>query len=84
MEKLIIIFPGDPEKDKALFDRKKDDDVQPIASLIETLKANDLLEMFNQDDLVFNITKHVLVPKHIPLDTDAKLELLKKYQISIN
>jgi len=81
---LIIIFPGDPEKDKALFDRKKDDDVQPIASLIETLKANDLLEMFNQDDLVFNITKHVLVPKHIPLDTDAKLELLKKYQISIN
>ena len=27
VEKLIIIFPGDPDKDKTLFDRKKDDDV---------------------------------------------------------
>jgi hypothetical protein len=39
------------------------------------------VEIFNQDELMINITEHNLVPKHIVLKDDEKLEVLKKYRV---
>ena len=36
------------------------------------------IEYFEEDELVVNITKHELVPKHILLTDDEKKQLLKK------
>ena len=36
------------------------------------------VERFQEDDLLVNVTKHVLVPKHEVLDDDAKAALLAK------
>ena len=37
-------------------------------------------ELFIQDELLVNITKHELVPKHMILTDQEKLELLKRYR----
>ena len=39
------------------------------------------IEIFSQDELVVNITEHNLVPKHILLSQEQKIELLKKYRV---
>lgn len=47
------------------------------------LKDSDInldLEIFDKYELGFNVTKHVLVPKHTLLSCDEKKELLKKYK----
>jgi DNA-directed RNA polymerase I, II, and III subunit RPABC1 len=51
------------------------------SNLIEELKALDKvkkIEIFEEQDLIINITKHKLVPKHIPLTKEEKEVLLKK------
>lgn len=40
------------------------------------------LERFNQSELMVNITKHKLVPKHVVLTDEEKKQLLKKYKLS--
>lgn len=40
-----------------------------------------IIETFPESDLVVNITKHVLVPKHIKLSNFEKKELLEKYRL---
>ena len=37
--------------------------------------------MFNQEELMVNITEHDLVPKHRVLNQEEKTELLKKYRV---
>ncbi|KAK4564671.1 hypothetical protein RGQ29_006665 [Quercus rubra] len=37
------------------------------------------MEVFEEKELVVNITEHVLVPKHVVLTNDEKKEMLKKY-----
>ncbi len=37
------------------------------------------VEIFLQENMVFNITHHVLVPKHILLNTEEENEVLSKY-----
>ncbi|KAL4429525.1 hypothetical protein ABPG74_014300 [Tetrahymena malaccensis] len=39
-------------------------------------------EIFFFDDLVINITKHQLVPKHVPLSAIEKKKLMEKYKIN--
>jgi DNA-directed RNA polymerase I, II, and III subunit RPABC1 len=39
------------------------------------------IETFQEADLIVNITKHVLVPKHIRLSTEEKKELLERYRL---
>ncbi|GMM33969.1 DNA-directed RNA polymerase core subunit [Saccharomycopsis crataegensis] len=39
------------------------------------------IEIFQESDLVVNITHHELVPKHIRLSTDEKKELLQRYRL---
>lgn len=40
------------------------------------------IELFREDDLLVNITKHKLVPKHIVLTNEEKKALLKKYNLN--
>eukprot|EP00792_Barthelona_sp_PAP020_P004787 TRINITY_DN2340_c0_g1_i2.p1 TRINITY_DN2340_c0_g1~~TRINITY_DN2340_c0_g1_i2.p1 ORF type:complete len:223 (+),score=56.95 TRINITY_DN2340_c0_g1_i2:35-670(+) len=40
-----------------------------------------LFQSFVLQDLLVNITKHVLVPQHIPLTSEEKQELLDKYKL---
>lgn len=39
------------------------------------------IEYFVENELLVNITRHELVPKHIPLSEDEKQALLKQYKI---
>ena len=39
------------------------------------------IELFEQDELMVNITEHDLVPSHSVLTTEQKAELLKKYRV---
>ncbi|KAJ9139038.1 DNA-directed RNA polymerases II 24 kDa polypeptide [Coniochaeta hoffmannii] len=39
------------------------------------------LEAFLEEDLLVNITKHELVPKHNPLSKEEKVALLKRYHL---
>lgn len=39
------------------------------------------IETFQESDLIVNITKHVLVPKHIRLSTEEKKQLLERYRL---
>jgi DNA-directed RNA polymerases I, II, and III subunit RPABC1 len=39
------------------------------------------LEFFKESELLVNITKHILVPRHILLTTEEKAELLKRYKL---
>jgi DNA-directed RNA polymerases I, II, and III subunit RPABC1 len=36
------------------------------------------MEMFTESELLFNITKHFLVPKHTVMSREEKLAVLKK------
>ena len=47
---------------------------------IESLKPC-ILELFTQDELMYNITHHDLVPKHQILPLEKRAELLLKYKI---
>eukprot|EP01107_Rhizomastix_libera_P007141 TRINITY_DN2146_c0_g1_i1.p2 TRINITY_DN2146_c0_g1~~TRINITY_DN2146_c0_g1_i1.p2 ORF type:complete len:209 (-),score=50.58 TRINITY_DN2146_c0_g1_i1:697-1323(-) len=49
---------------------------------VEVARAKGLIvELFLEEELVVNITKHVLVPKHTPLSKDEKEELLQRYKL---
>ena len=39
------------------------------------------IEIFNQDELMVNITEHDLVPEHRVLTAEQRVELLKKYRV---
>ncbi len=41
------------------------------------------IELFSADDLQFNITKHILVPKHILLEREESISIQKKYGVKI-
>ncbi len=39
------------------------------------------IELFNQEELLVNITEHELVPEHQLLSEEEKKELLKRYKV---
>ena len=54
----------------------------PSASkVMQSMAPKYLLEAFSQDQLVVNITEHVLVPQHIPIGDEEKKALLQKYHL---
>lgn len=44
--------------------------------------ANKIIELFQHKELMFNITKHVYVPKHIKLSNEEAIEFKEKYGVS--
>jgi len=42
------------------------------------------LQMFEDKELLVNITEHVLVPLHVPLSKDEIKELLQKYKLKLS
>lgn len=55
-----------------------------IARTIEKVRQETKMkiEYFEQKEVLINITKHDLVPKHEPLNEEEKRELLKRYNIN--
>lgn len=49
--------------------------------LIPTVSKDLVIECFHETNLIVNITKHVLVPKHLKLNQEEKNELLKTYRL---
>jgi len=62
----------------ALLEKKAQTFVQQLAKLNIDDKDPVCIEIFKQDELLFNVLKHQLVPKHIVLTDREKLELLEK------
>ena len=53
---------------------------EKIIKLINNSKFN--IELFNEKELLFNVTKHELVPKHSVISETQKIKLLKTYRIN--
>ncbi|ODV91841.1 hypothetical protein CANCADRAFT_76759 [Tortispora caseinolytica NRRL Y-17796] len=55
--------------------------ITPAANKLIPSVAPSTIETFVESDLVVNITRHILVPKHIRLSTAEKKDLLSKYRL---
>ncbi len=42
------------------------------------------IEVFHESELIVNVTKHVLVPEHVPLSAEEKKSLLNRYKVKEN
>jgi len=66
----IVVFEGTP--------------TPAVKNLIATLPdLNINIELFKCEDLLFNITKHILVPEHVKLEKEEQREFKKKFGINI-
>ena len=45
-------------------------------------KKNIFIEFFEEDELLINISKHKLVPKHVKLSGEEKEEVLRRYRVT--
>lgn len=50
--------------------------------IIENENITKIIELFQHKELMFNITKHVYVPKHIKLNNEEAIEFKDKYGMS--
>lgn len=50
-------------------------------SLLETERSKFHMEQFHEQELLVNITEHVLVPQHQLLSDDEKKALLERYKV---
>ncbi|KRX11178.1 RNA polymerase, subunit H/Rpb5 C-terminal [Pseudocohnilembus persalinus] len=82
INKLIYVVYGDYEKDKLLDQKSKN--AKQNKQVADKLFQSGFLEIFDEKNLVYNITKHTLVPKHQPLNSKEKSDLLAKYKIKEN
>lgn len=42
------------------------------------------IEVFHESELIVNVTKHILVPEHVPLSAEEKKSLLARYKVKEN
>lgn len=49
---------------------------------LDELRNNTKIETFSFDEMIFNITKHTLVPKHTLISHEEKRSLCKKFNIN--
>jgi DNA-directed RNA polymerase I, II, and III subunit RPABC1 len=50
-------------------------------NVLGDMAPNYILEEFLENELLVNITEHVLVPQHVVLSSDEKSQLLKRYKL---
>ena len=62
---------------KALDGLKQCHTPMPI-QIVQEMQQQYSLELFNESDLLVNITKHVLVPRHEPMTRAEKKQLLDR------
>lgn len=55
----------------------------PNATKLIPTVAPIVIETFHQNDLIINVSHHILVPKHIKLSEEEKNELLSKYRVKL-
>lgn len=55
--------------------------ITPFARQLLQQMESVVLELFKEEELLVNITKHVLVPKHHVLSDDDKRALLARYKL---
>ena len=55
--------------------------ITPAALKIIPAVTNHIIETFQEQDLLVNITHHELVPTHELLSAEEKVELLKRYRL---
>lgn len=53
-------------------------------AISEFAEAGTYIEIFEEKELIVNITEHELVPKHVILNNDEKTALLSKYRLKEN
>lgn len=71
---ILVLRPADANSQKELSSQAK--------RAIEALQAiGYILETFKENELLVNITEHVLVPKHVPLNSSQKDDLLQRYKL---
>lgn len=59
----------------------------PVSSACHKLTSSiapQIMEIFQESDLLVNITQHELVPKHVLLSHQEKKELLERYRLKPN
>ncbi|EMG49453.1 RPB5 DNA-directed RNA polymerases I [Candida maltosa Xu316] len=55
--------------------------ITPSANKLIPTVSPSTIEIFQENDLIVNITHHELVPKHLKLSKDEKKELLERYRL---
>lgn len=55
--------------------------ITPSANKLIPTVSPSVIEIFQESDLIVNITHHELVPKHLKLSKDEKKELLERYRL---
>ncbi|CAD8091010.1 unnamed protein product [Paramecium primaurelia] len=80
VKSIIMVFPTDPFATKPQIVDKK------ARLFIDQVNSTQTysFELFGEDDLVYDVTKHELVPQHIILNDNEKELLLKKYGLVDN
>eukprot|EP00053_Salpingoeca_punica_P004701 m.50457 g.50457 ORF g.50457 m.50457 type:complete len:212 (+) comp12907_c0_seq1:241-876(+) len=50
-------------------------------ALLECAESGQLIQPFEEEELIVNITKHELVPRHVLLNEEEKADLLLRYKL---
>ncbi|KAI9725139.1 MAG: DNA-directed RNA polymerases II 24 kDa polypeptide (RNA polymerase II subunit 5) [Chrysothrix sp. TS-e1954] len=60
--------------------------VNPTKSALKVIPSvlPNVIEVFNEQDLLVNITKHELVPRHVLLSVEEKKAVLQRYRVKEN
>lgn len=91
---IIVFFPEEEKVGiktiKTYYEEMIEQDIKRgiivVKSCVTSFAKNEIgrndiyLETFEEDSLIFDITTHELVPKHILLTQEEKVDILKKYK----
>lgn len=96
-DQLFVFFPQETKVGvktmKVLAERMRNEGVQRAIMVVEQsmtpfarqclqeMQPRYLLEVFREEELLVNITKHVLVPEHRVLSAEEKKTLLERYKV---